>query len=191
MKPPVLFGMIPILALLGAGQAFPVSPTGEPEVVIRSLEERGGSLFLEASLEAPLDDTSRDALEGGVPISFRWIVQLEKPGGVFRGRRVRSAELLHTLRFDPVRRLYLFTASGYPAPVARDTPDGEEAMGWMRRVAFPLYPAASLRAGIRYRVRVKAILRSAEPPTGLGALLFLNALFDKETAWIEQTVEKP
>jgi hypothetical protein len=157
-----------------------------PAITRLHLEEEGGLLLLTAELAYRLDGQNREALEGGVPFSFRFHLRLSRDGGILGEKLVRDDSVTHTLLYDPLRKLYRFTGEGYPDKREQETADRGEALRLMGTVdRWPLTPVASLRGGARYRVRAMATLRSSELPSVWGYLLFFTTIFNQDTAWKE------
>ena len=156
---------------------------------ISDLRLRQGELnvLLSARLVTELADEMREALRGGVPLTFSFTILLTTKGSVLGAKIVRKREIVHTLEFDPVKQLYLFTGEGYGRePLLRTTKDQEEALGWLTSILdWRLYPLEKLEKDLRYRVRVMATLRSAELPSVLGYLFFFTTIFNQETSWAQ------
>jgi hypothetical protein len=174
-----------------AGMVVGASPSAalavEPAIRRLDIAEDGRSVLVSLALAADLGDLNREALDGGIPFSYRYRMRLLRSGGLLGEKLVADKEIVHTLQFDPARKAYRFTAEGYPGKVERETAQREEALAWMDTVeGVPLHPLAGLVPGKRYRVRAMATLRSAELPTMLGYLFFFTSLLDQETSWREK-----
>jgi len=156
---------------------------------ISDLRLRQGELnvLLSARLVTELTDKMREVLDGGVPLTFSYRIRLTTKGSVLGSKIVRKREIVHTLEFDPVKQLYLFTGEGYGRePLLRTTKDQEEALGWLTSILdWRLYPLERLKKDLRYRVRVMATLRSVELPSVLGYLFFFTTIFNQETSWAQ------
>ncbi len=174
--------------VLGAeGEAIPAEKAADPYISGLDISEDGRSVLVTLALTAELGELNRQALDGGIPFSYRYRLRLSRRGGGLLGeKQLADREIVHTLRYDPLRKVFRFTAEGYPEKVERETAERAEALSWMDRVdRIPLYPLDSLSPGKRYRVRAMATLRSAELPSLLGYLFFFTTLLNQDTAWKE------
>jgi hypothetical protein len=184
-KNPIHILSMSILILLltsGTGAA-------EAKPYINDLRLRQGesNVLLSAQLVTELGEEMRDALHGGVPLTFSYRIRLTRKGSILGEKMVRSREIIHTLEFDPIKQLYMFEGEGYKRePVVRTTKNEEEALKWLTGIMdWPLYPLRRLEENLRYRVRVMATLRSVELPSVLGYLFFFTTIFNQETPWAQ------
>ena len=159
----------------------------KPHISDLRLHEGESDVLLSARLVTFLDDEMKEALRGGVPLTFSFRVHLATRGSILGEKTVRRREIVHNLEFDPVKQLYLFTGEGYGREVVeKTTRDEEEALVWLTRIQdWKLYPLGRLKQNVRYRVRVMATLRSVELPSFLGYLFFFTTIFNKETPWVQ------
>lgn len=177
-----------VLSLLTLGILAPPLPAEGVDPFIRSIQlrEGNGSIFLSAELDAQLGEELKEAVRGGVPLTFRFRIRLTREGSILGEKMLRSEELIHTLQYNPVKQFYVFTGEGYGSAFERTTKDEEEAFYWMTNLTdWPLVSLDELKQRIRYRVRVMATLRSVELPSVLGYLFFFTTIFNKETGWKE------
>ena len=177
------------LAVLSASMASPflvLASDSDPFIRSIKLREGNGSVLLSADLEARLGDQIKEAVRGGVPLTIRYGIRLTRKGSILGEKMVRSEELIHTLQYNPVKKVYLFEGIGYGEVLERRSRDEKEALLWMTRITdWPLYALDDLKRETRYKVRVMATLRSVELPSVLGYLFFFTTIFNKETGWKE------
>jgi len=180
-----LIGTILILTLT-AGTA-PAAADGKPHISGLELHQGESEVLLSAHLVTDLGEEMREALRGGVPLTFSYRINLTSKGSILGEKVVRKREIIHTLEFDPVKQFYRFTGEGYgKQPEIRTTRDEEEALRWLTEIVdWPLYPFHRLEKNLRYRVRVMATLRSVELPSVLGYLFFFTTIFNQETPWAQ------
>jgi hypothetical protein len=159
----------------------------KPHISDLRLHQGESNVLLSAQLVTELGEEMRDALRGGVPLTFSFRIRLTRKGSILGEKMVRSREVIHTLEYDPVKQLFMFKGEGYkPEPVVKTTKDEEEALGWLTGIMdWPLYPLRKLEENLRYRVRVMATLRSVELPSVLGYLFFFTTIFNQETPWVQ------
>jgi len=157
-----------------------------PDPIISDIRVTQGvdHVLLSTTLDPHLDEEMKEAVRAGVPLKFRFKVKLTRKGSLLGEKVVLKEDLIHTLQYNPIKKLYLFKGEGYGDDVEKTTRDAEEAFRWMTGIMeWPLYPLKDLRSSVRYRVRVMATLRSVELPSVLGYLFFFTTIFNSETNW--------
>ena len=159
----------------------------KPYISDLRLHQGESNVRLSARLVTEFGEEMREALRGGVPLTFSYRIRLTRKGSILGEKVVRRREIIHNLEFDPVKQLYMFKGEGYGGePVVRTTKDEEEALGWLTGILdWRLYPLQRLERNVRYRVRVMATLRSVELPSVLGYLFFFTTIFNQETPWVQ------
>ena len=159
----------------------------KPHISDLQLHQGEENILLSAQLVTELGEEMREALRGGVPLTFSYRIRLTSKGSILGEKIVRKREIIHTLEFDPVKQLYLFKGDGYGRePLVKTTKDQDEALGWLTGIQdWRLYPLNKLGKNLRYRVRVMATLRSVELPSLLGYLFFFTTIFNQETSWVQ------
>ena len=158
----------------------------DPYIENVRLREGATAVLLSASLKAAISDEVREAIRGGVPIDFRFRIKLTKRRTLLGEKVLRSKELIHGLQYNPAKKQFHFTGSGYGDDREVTTREEEEALGLMTGVVdLPIYPLKKLEEGGHYRVRVMATLKSAELPSVLGYIFFFTTIFNSETKWKE------
>jgi hypothetical protein len=187
MKYPFLW-LVTVSLLLVIAVTPQAAPAAEKSPSISSirLREGNGSVLLSAELDAQLNEELREAVRGGVPLTFRYRVRLTRRGSILGEKNLRTEELTHVLQYNPVKQIFLFSVDGYGPSETKETKDEEEAFWWMMNITdWPLYPLDQLQHRYRYKVRVMATLRSVELPSVLGYLFFFTTIFNTETGWEE------
>jgi len=159
----------------------------KPHISDLRLRQGESSVLLSARLETELGEEMREALRGGVPLTFSFRIRLTRKGSILGEKIVRRREIIHILEFDPVKQLYMFKGEGYGRePVFKTTKDEEEALDLLTDILdWRLYSLKKLKKNVRYRVRVMATLRSVELPSVLGYLFFFTTIFNQETSWVQ------
>ncbi len=176
--------VIALLAFLIVSTAMPVAAEETPVIEDIHLVKGKSDVLLSATMSAELDEFMKEALKGGVPLTFSYKIKLTRQGTIFGEKKVRSEKLTHTLQYNPVKQIYQFTGEGYGELLEKTTREEAEALAWMKGIyRWPLYPLKEIRKDKRYRVRVMATLRSAELPSVFGYLFFFTSIFNRETPW--------
>jgi len=158
----------------------------KPEPVISDIRVSQGEdhVLLSTFLDPHLEEEMMEAVRAGVPLKFRFKVKLTRKGSLLGEKVIRNEDLIHTLQYNPIKKLYQFKGVGYGEDVEKTTREEKEAFMWMTRITdWPLYPLKDLKNSVRYRVRVMATLRSVELPSVLGYLFFFTTIFNSETNW--------
>jgi hypothetical protein len=172
-----------ILSFASDGNAAEI----KPHISDLRLHQGEANVLLSAQLVTELGEKMREALRGGVPLTFGYRIHMTRKGSILGEKVVRRREIIHNLEFDPVKQMYMFTGEGYGGDlVVKTTKDEEEAVGWLTGILdWRLYPLQKLKKNVRYRVRVMATLRSVELPSVLGYLFFFTTVFNQETPWVQ------
>ena len=93
---------------------------------ISDLRLRQGELnvLLSARLVTEFGEEVREALRGGVPLTFSYRIHMTRKGSILGEKIVRRREIIHTLEYDPVKQLYMFKGDGDGrVPLVRTTKD--------------------------------------------------------------------
>jgi hypothetical protein len=180
----ILFGTTVFLLILN----LPVigASADKPEPTISGIRVSQGEdhVLLSTTLDPHLDEEMKEAVRAGVPLKFQFKVKLTRKGSLFGEKVVRNEDLIHTLQYNPIKKLYQFRAEGFGEDIEKSTREENEAYMWMTGITdWPLYPLKDLKSSVRYRVRVMATLRSVELPSVLGYLFFFTTIFNSETNW--------
>jgi hypothetical protein len=159
----------------------------KPHISDLRLDQGETDVLLSADLVTDLGVEMREALTGGVPLTFSYRIRLTRKGSLLGEKVIRRREVIHSLEFDPVKQMYKFTGVGYGREdVVKTTKDEDEALGWLTSIIdWKLYPLTKFEKNVRYRVRVMATLRSVELPSVLGYLFFFTTIFNQETQWVQ------
>jgi hypothetical protein len=168
--------------------SLPVVATSadKPEPIISDIRVSQGEdhVLLSASLDPHLEEEMMEAVRAGVPLKFRFKVKLTRKGTLLGEKVIRNEDLIHTLQYNPIKKLYQFRGEGYGEDIEKTTREEKEAFMWMTRITdWPMYPLKDLKSSVRYRVRVMATLKSVELPSVLGYLFFFTTIFNSETNW--------
>ena len=141
-------------------------------------------VLLSTTLDPHLDEEMKEAVRAGVPLKFRFKIKLTRRGSLLGEKVVRNEDLIHTLQYNPNKKLNLFKGEGYTQDIEKTTREEGEAFMWMTRIEeWPLYPLKDLMSSVRYRLRFMATLRSVALPSVLGYLFFFTTIFNSETNW--------
>ena len=124
-----------------------------------------------------------EAIQSGVPTTFRILVVLEKPGALFFSTQVLDVVLEHTIKYDYLKNEYHVQLPENP-DATLVTKDFIEARRWMSTVKdLPLIPLWRLQKDQVYQLRIKAELSKVELPLFFRYIFFFVSLWDFETDW--------
>ena len=118
----------------------------KPHISDLMLHQGESDVLLSAQLVTELGDEMREALTGGVPLTFSYSIRLTTRGSILGEKIIRRREVVHSLEFDPVKQLYMFTGEGYGMEdVVKTTKDEDLALMWLTNILdWRLYPLKRL-----------------------------------------------
>lgn len=128
-----------------------------------------------------------EAIENGVPTTFRIHVILEKTGLPYLREKFLDIVLEHTIKYDRLKNEYRVELLEHPDH-PRTTKDIEEAKEWMSVIhELPLLPLWRMQKGATYQIRMKAELSKVNLPLFFRYIFFFVSLWDFETDWQKVT----
>ncbi len=129
-----------------------------------------------------------EAIQSGVPTTFRILAVLEKPGALFFQTEILNVVLEHTIKYDYLKNEYVVQLPENPDSTLI-TKNFLEAKRWMSTVKdLPLLPLWRLQKEQGYQLRLKAELSKVELPLFFRYILFFVSLWDFETDWHKVTL---
>jgi hypothetical protein len=133
-------------------------------------------------------ESLEEAIQSGVPTTFRILAVMEKPGVLFFQTEVLNVVLEHTIKYDYLKNEYQVQLPENP-DVTLVTKDFIEAKRWMSTVKdLPLIPLWRLQKDQVYQLRLKAELSKVELPLFFRYIFFFVSLWDFETDWQKVTL---
>jgi hypothetical protein len=124
-----------------------------------------------------------EAIQSGVPTTFRVLAILEKPGVLFFQTEILNVVLEHTIKYDYLKNEYVVQLPENPDSTLI-TKNFLEAKRWMSTVKdLPLLPLWRLQKDEVYQLRLKAELSKVELPLFFRYIFFFVSLWDFETDW--------
>jgi hypothetical protein len=124
-----------------------------------------------------------EAIQSGVPTTFKILAVLEKPADFVFSTQVLDVVLEHTIKYDYLRNEYHVELPENPAATLV-TKDFTQAKRWMSTVKdLPLIPVWRLQKDQAYQLRIKAELSKVELPLFFRYIFFFVSLWDFETDW--------
>ncbi|MEW5736869.1 MAG: DUF4390 domain-containing protein [Thermodesulfobacteriota bacterium] len=166
---------------LKAGPAF---AAGEgPRIVEPVLTNADGQLLLYFTLEGGFPAPMEQAILAGLETSFEFDVILNRVRELWPDATVAELTLVHTLTYDPDKKLFSVTRAEEPgaSTVTHSFQEAKKAMSDVDRLA--VCPLSELSKGELYQVKFKAVMKKVDPPLYLRYALPFLALWDFETDW--------
>jgi hypothetical protein len=156
------------------------------EIVDTEIAQDPDNLKVSFSIRDCFTPSMEEAIQSGVPTTFRILVVLEKPGVLF-STQVLDVVLEHTIKYDYLKNEYHVQLPESP-DATMVTKDFIEARRWMSTVKdLPLIPLWRLQKDEVYQLRVKAELSKVELPLFFRYIFFFVSLWDFETDWQNAT----
>lgn len=165
-----------------------VEAKNKAEIVDIEMGQDPENLKVSFSIQDCFTDSLEEAIQSGVPTTFRILVVLEKPGALFFGTEMLNVVLEHTIKYDYLKNEYQVQLPENP-DTTLVTKDFIEAKRWMSTVKdLPLIPLWRLQKDQVYQLRLKAELSKVELPLFFRYIFFFVSLWDFETDWQKVTL---
>ena len=159
------------------------SAKNKAEIVDTEIGQEFGSLNVSFLIRDCFTASMEEAIQSGVPTTFRILVVVEKPGMLFAGTQLLDVVLEHTIKYDYLKNEYQVQLPEKSDP-SLVTKDFVVAKRWMSAVAdLPLLPLWRFQKGEFYQLRIKAELSKVELPLFFRYVFFFVSLWDFETDW--------
>lgn len=141
-------------------------------------------LLLFVRVEGAFTEKMKQAVLNGIPISFSYIITLEKINPLFLpNKKVAKRKITHTIKYESLKKQFVVRRS-WEDNRPLTTQSFEEARRWMSEIkSLAVAPLENLQEGKRYRIRAKAELDTVELPFYLNYVFFFVSLWNFETDW--------
>ena len=150
-------GLILVLSLLSTALSPPSPPQGQTLQVIPL--PRDGEVLVSFKLDEALTDDTRAAIRSGMTVKFVYKVDLMRSSAVWLDRRIQSAVVTASVRYDTLLGIYHFSRAIDGRIEFADTTNKEEtAWSALTRdfARLPLFRGVTLEQNADYYVRVRA-----------------------------------
>jgi hypothetical protein len=184
MRSPILHKLIfCLLAILIACPSFSVSAKNRADIVDVVVDKEGKDLEVSFRLENCFTPKMEEAIQNGVPTTFKILVAVEKPAIMLIKSQVVDFTLEHTIKYNRLNNEFQINLPEHPGKTLV-TRDFNEAKKWMSTVEnLPIIPTCWLRQDQDYSLKIKAELSKVELPLFFRYIFFWVALWDFETDW--------
>jgi hypothetical protein len=170
------------IVLLFAG-SLPVSAKDQADIADLTVSLQKESLEVSFRLENCFTPKMEEAIQNGVPTTFKIIISLEKPAPPLMRTQVDDLYFEHTIKYDRLNSEYQVQMPEHPGQPLL-TKDFDEAKRWMSTVKdLALIPLWRLKKDQEYFVKVKVELSKVDLPVFLRYVFFFVSLWDFETDW--------
>lgn len=161
--------------------AAPVS-SGEPRITGVKVET-SSPLRVSFAVADAFNSDIEEAIKSGIPTSFTYLVDLGRPSLLWFDEGLGSWEFRHTVKYDTLREEYTVVMDevGRQGVKTKDFDEMKRLMTTVGDVEF--MPSRPLVTGEKYRLRVKAELKTTRFPFLLDYMFFFVKLWDFETDW--------
>jgi hypothetical protein len=167
----------------GGFHVSPAAAKNKAEIVDVQIAQDPENLKVSFSIRDCFTPSMEEAIQSGVPTTFRILAVVEKAGELFFSTVVLDVVLEHTIKYDYLRNEYHVHLPEHPE-AALVTKDFVQAKQWMSTVKdLPLVPLWRLERNQAYQLRVKAELSKVELPLFFRYIFFFVSLWDFETDW--------
>jgi len=172
----IILALFLLLALSAPARAADVFIDGV------TVSEAGGGIKVSFTLKGAFSDEIVEAINSGIPTSFRFIVELDRTRRFWFDRTVARWEFKHSVNYDTLKQEYEITLQerGRASLKTRDRSEMKRLMASVTDLAIDV---PSLGPGHRYELRIMAELRTIKLPFRLDSLLFFLRFWDIKTGW--------
>jgi hypothetical protein len=183
MHSPILHrSILCFLAILIACPSFSALAKNKADIVDVVVEKEGKDLEVSFHLENCFTPKMEEAIQNGVPTTFRILVAVERPAMLIKSQVV-DFMLEHTIKYNRINNEFQISLPEHPGKTVV-TRDFDEAKRWMSTVEnLPVIPTCWLRQDQEYSLKVKVELSKVELPLFFRYIFFWVALWDFETDW--------
>jgi|WetSurMetagenome_2_1015567.scaffolds.fasta_scaffold04178_7 hypothetical protein len=168
---------------LGGFQLSTAVAKNKAEIVAVEIAQDPENLKVSFYIQDCFTPSMEEAIQSGVPTTFRILAVLEKPGVLFFDTEILNVVLEHTIKYDYLKNEYVVQLPENPDSTLI-TKNFLEAKRWMSTVKdLPLLPLWRLQKDEVYQLRLKAELSKVELPLFFRYIFFFVSLWDFETDW--------
>lgn len=173
-----------LLVVLGCALANPAS--AKPSITKVTLNTEKELVTLNAELIDAFNEKIKEAIEGGVPMTFTYEIELRTASSVFGEKIVSKNKVIHTVQFDTLKKIYQFSSQGKNVNRKVSTKSTERYQQLMLTLKeIPITHAFKLDPEEKYYVRVKAEMEAEGLWFPFNYLLFFVPFNEFETSWAQ------
>ncbi len=160
----------------------------DPGVVNIGVKASERLVLVDALLVDAFDESTMEAVESGVPLSFTYKIELVEKVDILPDKTVSRNTVVNTIQHDSLKGVYTFTSVGKGVNrkvVTKKSERFQELMLTLHEV--PLAPVHKLDSKVQYVVRVRAEMETDGFGFPFNYLLFFVPFNEFETSWAESS----
>ena len=171
---------IPVLVFIFFLPALSPARENAPSFGDLAVNSSETELLLYASLQDAFTEEMTGSLQSGIPLQFRFYVQLREQDS---GHEAGQWEFVHRLTYDTLQENYRFENGGpQNSRIYAGLAEAKQAMASLN--GAPLLKLSALKPGTVYILRLRADLYQRNFPGGAVARVVMR-LWDVKTSWQE------
>jgi hypothetical protein len=160
------------------------SATAEQEPVIDDIviTASNSKLLLFAAVKQCFTDEMLEGVRNGIPLTFRFDIELEKIRRNWFDATVIGHKINHTLSYDPLKEQYQVAFAEKDRPeVTRSLQEAKRMMAELN--GLEIFATKTLVSGAPYALSIKATLVENTFPLGMHSIIPFASLWNFETDW--------
>ncbi len=177
--------MLTVCVLLGSTLSW---ADDDPAVVNIGIKTGDRFVLVDALLVRAFTESTMEAVESGVPLSFSYNIELIEKVDVLPDKTISRNTIVNTVLYDSLKGVYTFTSfgKGVKRKVVTKRPERfQELMMTLKNI--PLAPLHKLDEDEQYFVRVRAEMETEGFGFPFNYLLFFVPFDEFETDWAESS----
>ncbi|MEE9498324.1 MAG: DUF4390 domain-containing protein [Nitrospinaceae bacterium] len=178
-----------VLTLLFGIWCFLIAPAWATPTISKINLNAGKELItLDAELIDAFNEKIKEAIEGGVAMTFTYEIELLKQSSVFGDDVVSQNKVTHTVQYDTLKKIYQFSSQGKNVNRTVTTKSMEKYQQLMLTLKdIPIAHVFKLDPEEKYYARVKAEMEADGLWFPFNYLLFFIPFSEFETSWAQST----
>lgn len=172
--------LLPLLWLFGAESTALAQEARLRDIVVTNTRD---DLLLYMSVDNCFTNQMIDAIQNGIPTTFKFFIRLIEKRDYIWDREVADLQVRHTVRYDNLKKEYFVSGTEKDGQII-SMRDFEEVKQFMAEiVGLKVTELANLKRNTQYKLEMMAQLDKIELPFHLHYVLFFLSLWDFETDW--------
>jgi Domain of unknown function (DUF4390) len=153
------------------------APAGAAELVDLGLIVKDKKIFVTFRMTDAFNDDIERSIASGLPVSFRYDVQLKKVRTVWFNQKIVTRRITNTVKYDNITERYTLSRDVDGGIVATElVADRDAMMRFMTAIRdLPLFDVSLLEPNNDYYLRVKGLVKERN--------LFLFIPWDQDSGW--------
>ena len=176
------------ILLSGIGCLLAAPAWADPTISKVSLNTGNKLITLDAELVDAFNEKIKEAIESGVVMTFTYDIELLKQSSGFSDDVVSKNRVTHTVQFDTLKKVYLFSSQGRSVSRKVSTKSVEKYQKLMLTLKdIPIAHTYKLDPEEKYYARVKAEMEADGLWFPFNYILFFVPFNEFETSWAQST----